>query len=150
MDNLGFGCTQKYDKQWIEHQDSFNDLLAGLNQATGKSYRLYDIGYTDFHEPRTDPIDKVGCVSTIVILPNSTLPLLITETYKLDLGNEVKPVIRLADTVEVSSLEKTGSKLGHRYKKATRAKDISNATAKDMEVIIEINFIIYRSPYTFL
>ena len=51
-----------------------------------------------------------------------------------DLGNEVKPVIRLADTVEVSSLEKTGSKLGHRYKKATRAKDISNATAKDMEV----------------
>ena len=36
MDNLGFGCTQKYDKQWIEHQDSFNDLLAGLNQATGK------------------------------------------------------------------------------------------------------------------
>jgi len=85
MDNLGFGCTQKYDKQWIEHQDSFNDLLAGLNQAT---------------------------------------------------GNEVKPVIRLADTVEVSSLEKTGSKLGHRYKKATRAKDISNATAKDMEVIL--------------
>jgi len=84
MDNLGFGCTQKYDKQWIEHQDSFNDLLAGLNQAT---------------------------------------------------GNEVKPVIRLADTVEVSSLEKTGSKLGHRYKKATRAKDISNATAKDMEGI---------------
>ena len=58
--------------------------------------------------------------------------------YNLDLGNEVKPVIRLADTVEVSSLEKTGSKLGHRYKKATRAKDISNATAKDMEVIIEI------------
>jgi len=84
MDNLGFGCTQKYDKQWIEHQDSFNDLLAGLNQAT---------------------------------------------------GNEIKPVIRLADTVEVSSLEKTGSKLGHRYKKATRAKDISNATAKDMEGI---------------
>merc|ERR1711914_24374 len=77
----------------------------------------------------------MGCVSTIVILPNSTLPLLITETYKLDLGNEVKPVIRLADTVEVSSLEKTGSKLGHRYKKATRAKDISNATAKDMEGI---------------
>ena len=54
----------------------------------------------------------------------------------MDLGNEVKPVIRLADTVEVSSLEKTGSKLGHRYKKATRAKDISNATAKDMEVIL--------------
>ena len=31
MDNLGLGCTQKYDKQWIAHQDSFNDLLAGLN-----------------------------------------------------------------------------------------------------------------------
>ena len=40
MDNLGFGCTQKYDKQWIEHQDSFNDLLAGLNQATGESYTV--------------------------------------------------------------------------------------------------------------
>ena len=79
---------------------------------------------------------------------HSTLRLLIR--YNLNLGNEVKPVIRLADTVEVSSLEKTGSKLGHRYKKATRAKDISNATAKDMEVIIEINFIIYESPYSFL
>ena len=31
MDNLGFGCTQKYDKQWVAHQDSFNDLLAGLS-----------------------------------------------------------------------------------------------------------------------
>ena len=34
MDNLGFGCTQKYDKQWVAHQDSFNDLLAGLSAET--------------------------------------------------------------------------------------------------------------------
>ena len=69
MDNLGFGCTQKYDKQWIEHQDSFNDLLAGLNQATGKSY-------TDFHEPWSDPIDKVGCVVPIVMTIEKTHPTL--------------------------------------------------------------------------
>ena len=26
----------KYDKQWIAHQDSFNDLLASLNTTEGK------------------------------------------------------------------------------------------------------------------
>ena len=41
MDNLGFGCTQKYDKQWVAHQDSFNDLLAGLSsETTGKILNL--------------------------------------------------------------------------------------------------------------
>merc|ERR1711920_485779 len=86
MDNLGFGCTQKYDKQWVAHQDSFNDLLAGLSAETT------------------------------------------TET-----ATESKPV--LADQADISSLGQTGKKSGHRYHKFTKAKDLSKASAKDMEGI---------------
>jgi len=84
MDNLGFGCTQKYDKQWVAHQDSFNDLLAGLSsETTGKT--------------------------------------------------ESKPT--MADKAEVSNLGTTGKKSKHRYHKFTKAKDLSKASAKDMEGI---------------
>jgi len=87
MDNLGFGCTQKYDKQWVAHQDSFNDLLAGLSAESTTA----------------------------------------TET------TDSKPV--LADKAKISSLGQTGKKSGHRYHKFTKAKDLSQASAKDMEGI---------------
>ena len=35
-DTRGVGCSLKYDRTWIAHQDSFNDLLAGLNSNEGK------------------------------------------------------------------------------------------------------------------
>ena len=40
----------------------------------------------------------------------------------------------LADTVQVSSLAETGSKSGHRYGKFTKAKDLTGASAKHLEV----------------
>ena len=43
-----------------------------------------------------------------------------------------KPV--LADKAKISSLGQTGKKSGHRYHKFTKAKDLSQASAKDMEV----------------
>merc|ERR1712021_156437 len=88
MDNLGFGCTQKYDKQWVAHQDSFNDLLAGLSA------------------------ESTTAAETTV---------------------DSKPV--LADKAKISSLGQTGKKSGHRYHKFTKAKDLSQASAKDMEGI---------------
>ena len=94
MDNLGFGCTQKYDKQWVAHQDSFNDLLAGLS-SEGESLYL------------SSKVTSKG-------------------------SNETKPT--MADNVEVSNLGSTGKKSGHRYHKFTKAKDLSKASAKDMEV----------------
>jgi len=80
-DNRGVGCSMKYDRQWIAHQDSFNDLLAGLNSEQ----------------------------------------------------EIAKPV--LADKVVVSSLEKTGDKSGHRYRKFTKGKDLTNASSKHLEEI---------------
>jgi len=78
----GVGCSLKYDRQWIAHQDSFNDLLAGLN--SGES-------------------------------------------------TESKPI--LADKAKINSLEKTGDKAGHRYRKFTKGKDLTNASSKHLEEI---------------
>merc|ERR1712227_484268 len=78
----GVGCSLKYDRQWIAHQDSFNDLLAGLN--SGES-------------------------------------------------TQSKPI--LADKAKINSLEKTGDKAGHRYRKFTKGKDLTNASSKHLEEI---------------
>ncbi|CAG5097060.1 Oidioi.mRNA.OKI2018_I69.XSR.g14914.t1.cds [Oikopleura dioica] len=82
QDNRGVGCSLKYDRQWVAHQDTFGDILADLNATTDA------------------PAERV-----------------------------------LADTVQVSSLAKTGSKSGHRYGKFTKAKDLTGASAKHLEEI---------------
>ena len=40
----------------------------------------------------------------------------------------------MADQVKVSSLEKTGNKSGHRYKKLTRGKDLTQASSQHLQV----------------
>lgn len=34
QDNRGVGCSLKYDRQWVAHQDAFSDILADLNSTT--------------------------------------------------------------------------------------------------------------------
>jgi len=34
QDNRGVGCSLKYDRQWVAHQDTFSDILADLNATT--------------------------------------------------------------------------------------------------------------------
>ncbi|CBY38018.1 unnamed protein product [Oikopleura dioica] len=34
QDNRGVGCSLKYDRQWVAHQDTFSDILADLNSTT--------------------------------------------------------------------------------------------------------------------
>ena len=58
----------------------------------------------------------------------------------------------MADNVEVSNLGTTGKKSGHRYHKFTKAKDLSKASAKDMEVkllsfLIKISYFAHRKFY---
>ena len=47
-------------------------------------------------------------------------------------STESKPI--LADKAKINSLEKTGDKAGHRYRKFTKGKDLTNASSKHLEV----------------
>ena len=53
----------------------------------------------------------------------------------------------MADNVEVSNLGTTGKKSGHRYHKFTKAKDLSKASAKDMEVKPVPKMISYKQLF---
>ena len=58
--------------------------------------------------------------------------------WKLDLefffSGETEKKTVMADKAKITSLESSGAKMGHRYKKFTKAKDLTKASAKDMEV----------------